>query len=148
MSFTNWKWEEVSPIPNGTSYTWNASDPYGAPSTTTPSTPSTSIPPLGLGFQLKQWANDLNKQPEEGFWSQLLSGLKQNIVSKPVEFGSDVLGGALNIWQALDNRQRYKQALALDREKYELSRQIALNNEQRNQEQWDMIKRQRASSSL
>ena len=78
----------------------------------------------------------------------MLSGLQQNIVSKPVKFGSDVLGGALNIWQALDNRQRYKQALALDREKYELSRQIALNNEQRNQEQWDMIKRQRASSAL
>ena len=74
--------------------------------------------------------------------------MQQNIVSQPVSFGSNVLGGALNIWQALDNRQRYKQALALDREKYELSRQIALNNEQRNQEQWDMIKRQRASSSL
>lgn len=148
MSYTNWKWEEVSPIPNGTSYTWNASDPYGAPSTTTPSTSSTSIPPLGLAYQLKQWANNSNKPPEEGFWSQLLSGLQQNIVSQPVSFGSNVLGGALNIWQALDNRQRYKQALALDREKYELSRQIALNNEQRNQEQWDMIKRQRASSAL
>lgn len=148
MSYTNWKWEEVSPIPNGTSYTWNASDPYGAPSTTTP---TTSIPLSGLNAS-QLVTNGFNKvagkQPEEGFWSQLLSGLQQNIVSKPVKFGSDVLGGALNIWQALDNRQRYKQALALDREKYELSRQIALNNEQRNQEQWDMIKRQRASSAL
>ena len=148
MSFTNWKWEEVSPIPNGTSYTWNASDPYGAPSTTTPSTPSTSIPLFGLANQAKQWANNLNKPPEEGFWSQLLTGLQQNIVSQPVSFGTSVLGGAMNIWQALDNRQRYKQALALDREKYELNRQIALNNEQRSQEQWDMIKRQRASSAL
>ena len=144
MSYTNWKWEEVSPIPNGTSYTWNASDPYGAPSTTTP----TINIPSGLTNNIVNGFNKAVKPPEEGFWSQLLSGLKQNIVSKPVEFGSDVLGGALNIWQALDNRQRYKQALALDREKYELSRQIALNNEQRNQEQWDMIKRQRASSSL
>ena len=148
MSYTNWKWEEVSPIPNGTSYTWNASDPYGAPSTTTSSAQSTSIPPLGLGFQLKQWADNLNKKPEEGFWSQLLTGLQKNITQNPVGIGSDMLGGALNIWQALDSRQRFKQALALDREKYELNRQIALNNEQRNQEQWDMIKRQRASSAL
>lgn len=150
MSFTNWKWEEVSPIPNGTSYTWNASDPYGAPSTTTPTTtiPTTIIPLLGLANQLKQWANNSNKPPKEGFWSQLLTGLQKNITQNPVEFGSNVLGGALNIWQALDNRQYYKQALALDREKYELNRQIALNNEQRSQEQWDMMKRQRASSAL
>lgn len=144
MSYTNWKWEEVSPIPNGTSYTWNASDPYGAPSTTTP----TINVPSGLTNQIVHGYNNALKPPEEGFWSQLLSGMKQNIVSQPITFGSNVLGGALNIWQALDNRQRYKQALALDREKYELNRQIALNNEQRNQEQWDMIKRQRASSSL
>lgn len=139
----NWKWEEVSPIPNGTSYNWNASDTYG--------TPSTSIPVSGINTSqlvTNGFNNVTGKQPEEGFWSQLLSGMKQNIVSQPITFGSNVLGGALNIWQALDNRQRYKQALALDREKYELNRQIALNNEQRNQEQWDMIKRQRASSSL
>lgn len=145
MSYTNWKWEEVSPIPNGTSYTWNATDTYGAPSTTNP---TTSIPLPGLTNQVKQWTNNLNNSSEPGFWSQLLTGLQKNITQNPVGFGSDVLGGALNIWQALDNRQRYKQALALDREKYELSRQIALNNEQRNQEQWDMIKRQRASSAL
>lgn len=148
MSYTNWKWEEVSPIPNGTSYTWNASDPYGAPSTTTPNIPSGLTNQIVSGFNDAVKFNNSIKPPEEGFWSQLLTGLQQNIVSKPVKFGSDVLGGALNIWQALDNRQRYKQALALDREKYELSRQIALNNEQRNQEQWDMIKRQRASSAL
>ena len=148
MSFTNWKWEEVSPIPNGTSYTWNASDPYGAPSTTTPSTPSTSIPLPGLTNQVRQWSNNLNNSSEPGFWSQLLTGLQQNITQNPVGFGTSVLGGAMNIWQALDSRQRFKQALALDREKYELNRQIALNNEQRNQEQWDMMKRQRASSAL
>lgn len=147
MSFTNWKWEEVSPIPNGTGYTWNASDPYGAPSTTTPSTPTINIP-SGLTSNIVNGYNNAVKPPEEGFWSQLLTGLQQNIVSQPVSFSSNVLGGALNIWQALDSRQRFKQALALDREKYELSRQIALNNEQRNQEQWDMIKRQRASSAL
>lgn len=121
----NWLWESFSNMPNGTSYNWNS-----------------NTNPNGNGN-----GND-NDNTKPGFWSQLLSGLQQNIVSKPVEFGSNVLGGAFNIWQALDNRQRYKQALALDREKYELSKQIALNNEQRNQEQWDMIKRQRASSAL
>ena len=135
-----WLWEQYSNMPGGTNYTWNTSDTYGVPSTTTPLT--------GLTNQVKQWTNNLNNPPEDGFWSQLLTGLQKNITQNPVGFGSDVLGGALNIWQALDNRQRYKQALALDREKYELGRQIALNNEQRNQEQWDMMKRQRASSSL
>ena len=79
MSFTNWKWEEVSPIPNGTSYTWNASDPYGAPSTTTPSTPTINIP-SGLTSNIVNGFNKATQPPEEGFWSQLLSGLQQNIV--------------------------------------------------------------------
>jgi hypothetical protein len=147
MSYTNWKWEEVSPIPNGTSYTWNASDTYGAPSTTTPYTPTINIP-SGLTNNIANGFNKVGKPPEEGFWSQLLTGLQKNITQNPVGFGSDVLGGAFNIWQALDVRQHYKQALALDREKYELQKQIALNNEQRNQEQWDMLKKQRASSAL
>lgn len=114
----NWLWESFSNMPNGTSYTWNNTN------------------------------TDDNSNTKPGFWSQLLTGLKQNITQDPVGFGSALGGGALNIWQALDSRQRFKQALALDREKYELNRQIALNNEQRNQEQWDMIKRQRASSAL
>lgn len=136
-----WDWEQYSNMPNGTNYTWNATDTYGVP--------STSIPLNGLNAnQIIQGANNAINKSEPGFWSQLLTGLQKNITQNPITFGSNVLGGALNIWQALDNRQRYKQALALDREKYELNRQIALNNEQRNQEQWDMIKRQRASSSL
>lgn len=135
-------------MPNGTSYNWNSNtnpnDPYAG----------TALAGMGADQITQAYRNNSlkkvtgNSNTEPGFWSQLLSGLQQNIVSQPVSFGSNVLGGALNIWQALDNRQRYKQALALDREKYELSRQIALNNEQRNQEQWDMIKRQRASSAL
>jgi hypothetical protein len=144
MPDQNWLWESFSTMPNGTSYTWNASDTYGAPSTTTP----TINIPSGLTNNIVNGFNKAVKPPEEGFWSQLLSGLNQNITSKPVSFGSNVLGGVFNVWQALDNRQRYKQALALDREKYELQKQIALNNEQRNQEQWDMLKRQRASSAL
>jgi hypothetical protein len=144
MPDQNWLWESFSTMPNGTSYTWNASDTYGAPSTTTP----TINIPSGLTNNIVNGFNKAVKPPEEGFWSQLLSGLNQNITSKPVSFGSNVLGGVFNVWQALDNRQRYKQALALDREKYEFQKQIALNKEQRNQEQWDMLKRQRASSAL
>lgn len=135
-------------MPNGTSYNWNSNtnpnDPYAG--TALAGMNADQITQAYRNNSLKKVTGNSNTEP--GFWSQLLSGLQQNIVSQPVKFGSDVLGGALNIWQALDNRQRYKQALALDREKYELSRQIALNNEQRNQEQWDMIKRQRASSAL
>lgn len=138
----NWLWESFSNMPNGTSYNWNSNtnpnDPYAG----------TALAGMNADQITQAYRNRSNKPPKEGFWSQLLSGLQQNIVSEPVSFGSNVLGGVFNVWQALDNRQRYKQALALDREKYELQKQIALNNEQRNQEQWDMIKRQRASSAL
>lgn len=138
----NWLWESFSNMPNGTSYNWN--------SNTNPNDPYAGTAFAGMtADQITQAHRDRsNKPPKEGFWSQLLTGLKQNITQNPVEFGSALGGGALNIWQALDTRQRFKQALALDREKYELNRQIALNNEQRNQEQWDMMKRQRASSAL
>lgn len=135
-------------MPNGTSYNWNSNtnpnDLYAG--TALAGMNADQITQAYRNNSLKKVTGNSNTEP--GFWSQLLSGLQQNIVSQPISFGSNLLGGALNIWQALDNRQRYKQALALDREKYELGRQIALNNEQRNQEQWDMIKRQRASSAL
>ena len=135
-------------MPNGTSYNWNSNtnpnDPYAG--TALAGMNADQITQAYRNNSLKKVTGNSNTEP--GFWSQLLSGLQQNIVSQPVSFGSNVLGGVFNVWQALDNRQRYKQALALDREKYELQKQIALNNEQRNQEQWDMIKRQRASSAL
>ena len=141
----NWLWESFSNMPNGTSYNWdsntNPNDPYAG----------TALAGMNADQITQAYRNNSltgNSNTEPGFWSQLLTGLQQNITQNPVGFGTSVLGGAMNIWQALDSRQRFKQALALDREKYELSRQIALNNEQRNQEQWDMIKRQRASSAL
>lgn len=143
----NWLWESFSNMPNGTSYTWNntnTNDPYAG--TALAGMNADQITQAYRNNSLKKVTGNSNTEP--GFWSQLLTGLQKNITQNPVEFGSDVLGGAMNIWQALDSRQRFKQALALDREKYELNRQIALNNEQRNQEQWDMMKRQRASSAL
>lgn len=137
----NWLWESFSNMPNGTSYNWN--------SNTNPNDPYAGTAFAGMtADQITQAHRNRSPGKDTGFWSQLLTGLQKNITQNPVEFGSDVLGGVFNVWQALDNRQRYKQALALDREKYELQKQIALNNEQRNQEQWDMIKKQRASSAL
>ena len=144
----NWLWESFSNMPNGTSYNWdsytNPNDPYAG--TALAGMNADQITQAYRNNSLKKVTGNSNTEP--GFWSQLLTGLQQNITQNPVGFGTSVLGGAMNIWQALDSRQRFKQALALDREKYEPSRQIALNNEQRNQEQWDMIKRQRASSAL
>jgi len=146
----NWLWESFSNMPNGTSYNWdsntNPNDPYAGTAFAGMSPDQITQAYRNRSNFSKKVTDDSNT--DSGFWSQLLSGLQQNITSKPVSFGSNVLGGVFNVWQALDNRQRYKQALALDREKYELQKQIALNNEQRNQEQWDMIKRQRASSAL
>ena len=38
--------------------------------------------------------------------------------------------------------------MSIQKDAYNLQKQLALNAEQRNQEQWDMMKRQRASSAL
>ena len=112
-------------------------------STTSPNTYTSA-----LGTAANTMATAQSKQQDQGFWQQFLSGIQQNITEKPIETIGGALGGLGNIWLALENRRRYKEALGIDKEKYELQKQIALNNEQRNQEQWNMLKQQRASASL
>lgn len=112
-------------------------------STTSPNTYTSA-----LGTAANAMATAQPKQQDQGFWQQFLSGIQQNITEKPIETIGGTLGGLGNIWLALENRRRYKEALGIDKEKYELQKQIALNNEQRNQEQWNMLKQQRASASL
>ena len=112
-------------------------------STTSPNTYTSA-----LGTAANAMTTAQLKQQDQGFWQQFLSGIQQNITEKPIETIGGALGGLGNIWLALENRRRYKEALGIDKEKYELQKQIALNNEQRNQEQWNMLKQQRASASL
>lgn len=115
-------------------------------STTSPNTYTSALGTAANAMAAAQ--RKQQDQEDQGFWQQFLSGIKQNITEKPIETIGGALGGLGNIWLALENRRRYKEALGIDKEKYELQKQIALNNEQRNQEQWNMLKQQRASASL
>ena len=147
----NWSWqrvldedgiEQVTPYSTGYSG-WKATPYWGtelegkSPSTIT-----------NMMRERSQQTNPNYKSRNESIWDAISTGFMNNLRTNPVATIGGGLGTIGNIWQAFDYSKRQKQALALDREKYELQKQIALNNEQRNQEQWDMLKRQRAGTSL
>ena len=75
-------------------------------STTSPNTYTSA-----LGTAANAMATAQPKQQDQGFWEQFLSGIKQNITEKPIETIGGALGGLGNIWLALENRRRYKEAL-------------------------------------
>jgi len=88
-----------------------------------------------------------NKSPKS-LWDIFTDGLYNNFKEDPVGFAGGVVGLGGGLWNAYNDYRNQKEAMAIKKEAYNLQKQLALNAEQRNQEQWDMIKRQRASSSL
>ena len=99
-------------------------------------------PQAALDFYRINGAKVATEQP--GFLSQLGSGILDNFTSNPLSFA----GGLFNLYQGFQQYKYAKQNLALQRDAYNFNKQMAQNAERRNQEQWDMLKRQRASSSL
>ncbi len=81
-------------------------------------------------------------------WYIFKKGLYNNFKEDPVGFAGGVVGLGGSLWNAYNSYKNQKEAMAIRKEAYNLQKQLALNAEQRNQEQWDMMKRQRASSSL
>lgn len=81
-------------------------------------------------------------------WYIFKKGLYNNFKENPVGFSLGVAGLGGSLWNAYNSYKNQKEAMAIQKEAYNLQKQLALNAEQRNQEQWDMMKRQRASSSL
>lgn len=88
-----------------------------------------------------------DKSPQS-LWDIFTDGLYNNFKENPTGFVGGLINSGGNLWGAYEQYKNNKKALAAQQEAYELQKQLALNAEQRNQEQWDMMKRQRASSSL
>lgn len=81
---------------------------------------------------------------QPGFFSQLGQGLLDNFTSNPLGFA----GGLFNLYQGFKQAGYMKDYYNTQKDLYNTQKNIMLNNERRNQEQWNMLKRQRASSSL
>ena len=88
-----------------------------------------------------------DKSPQS-LWDIFTDGLYNNFKENPTGFVGGLINSGGNLWGAYEQYKNNKKALAAQQEAYELQKQLALNAEQRNQEQWNMTKRQRASSSL
>ena len=101
-----------------------------------------SNPQDAINFYRINGAIPANEQP--GLLGQIGNGILNNFTSNPLEFA----GGLLGLYQGFQQYNYAKKNLALQKDAYNFQKQMALNNERRNQEQWDMLKRQRASSSL
>lgn len=85
---------------------------------------------------------------DDNLWNIFKKGLFNNFKEDPVAFAGGVVGLGGGLWNAYNSYKNQKEAMAIRKEAYNLQKQLALNAEQRNQEQWDMMKRQRASTSL
>ena len=86
--------------------------------------------------------------PEESFGTALLNGVKNEFLKSPISTIGGFANGIFNLWQGFNQYNMQKDALSAAKDAYNFQKQMALNAERRNQEQWDMVKRQRASSSL
>lgn len=95
------------------------------------------------------WLRNKDYLPEAykeqpGFFGQLGQGLLDNFTSNPLGFA----GGLFNLYQGFKQAGYMKDYYNTQKDLYNTQKNIMLNNERRNQEQWNMLKRQRASSSL
>lgn len=121
----------------------------------TPSTPKVVSPYAGTELDGLSASEITDKMRERGrdkspqsLWDIFTDGLYNNFKENPTGFVGGLINSGGNLWGAYEQYKNNKKALAAQQEAYELQKQLALNAEQRNQEQWDMTKRQRASSSL
>lgn len=97
---------------------------------------------------MARFKNNVNRTKEKSLWDIFSDGMYNNFKENPTGFVGGLINGGGNLWGAYEQYRNNKKALAAQQEAYELQKQLALNAERRNQEQWDMTKRQRASSSL
>lgn len=118
------------------------------------STPSISgladrfLNPTNIGVSILNNASKTPPVPEEGFGTALLNGVKNEFLKSPISTIGGFANGIFNLWQGFNQYNLQKNALNAAKDAYNFQKQMALNAERRNQEQWDMVKRQRASSSL
>lgn len=106
-------------------------------------------PNISMQEHYANWLRNKNYLPEAykeqpGFFSQLGQGLMDNFTKNPLGFA----GGLFDLYQGFKQAGYMKDYYNTQKDLFNTQKEIMLNNERRNQEQWDMLKRQRASSSL
>ena len=142
----NWMWQTVlneetglnEVTPYSTGYTGWKTTPYWG-------TALQGKSPSEITTMMQQRGTD--KTPES-LWSIFKNGMYNNFKENPVAFAGGVVGLGGGLWNAYNDYRNQKKYMQTMQDAYNLQKQLALNAEQRNQEQWDMTKRQRASSSL
>lgn len=108
-------------------------------------------PNISMQQHYANWLNNNNylpNQAEKSFGEEFLTGVKNDILKNPITTVGGLANGIFNLWQGFNQYRLQKDALAQAKDAYNFQKQLAQNAERRNQEQWDMVKRQRASSSL
>lgn len=108
-------------------------------------------PSVSMNTHYTNWLNNNNYLPEANkgsFGEQLWNGITDQFVQNPIGNTLGLAGGLFGLWNGFNQYKMQKQGLNMAKDAYNFQKQMALNNERRNQEQWDMLKRQRASSSL
>lgn len=118
------------------------------------STPKAVSPYAGTELEGLSASEITDKMRERGrdksltLWNIFTDGLYNNFKENPTGFVGGIVGLGGGLWNAYNDYKNQKKYMETMQDAYNLQKQLALNAEQRNQEQWDMTKRQRASSSL
>ena len=108
-------------------------------------------PNVSMNTHYANWLSNNNyipNQAEKSFGEEFLTGIKNDFLKNPISTIGGLANGIFNLWQGFNQYRLQKDALAQAKDAYNFQKQLAQNAERRNQEQWDMVKRQRASSSL
>lgn len=145
-----WKWSPAQSTPPQVSTPTVATPQVATPQVATPALPTGYVDPLaGIDREYKWKYNPSSPQADDGndkpgLFESIGKGLLDNFTTNPLGFA----GGLFNMWQGFQNYKYLKDNLALQKDAYETNKQVLLDNQRRANEQWDMLKRQRASSSL
>lgn len=129
-----WKWSPAQSTPPQVS-----TPTVATPQVATPAAPTVSQAGTLPQVQPRQLNGD-----KPGLFESIGNGLLDNFTSNPLDFA----GGLFKMWQGFQKYKYLKDNLALQKDAYETNKQVLLDDQRRANEQWDMLKRQRASSSL
>lgn len=83
-------------------------------------------------------------QPDPNFWDNYLTGFGNYLTKNPLQ----PLNLGYGIWSSINDYRMQKQNYNLARDAYNFQKQMAENNEARNQERFNWLRDARATSQL
>lgn len=87
---------------------------------------------------------DISKNMDSGFWDNYLTGFGNYLTKNPLQ----PLNLGYGIWSSINDYKMQKQNYNLARDAYNFQKQMAENNEARNQERFNWLRDARATSQL